>query len=189
MGKAATRRPGLIPLAKTLGVALLVIFAAGIYFAGRNELPAPSSNPPVIFKRGSALGQRLVGRSWSADYERIVTNTDQTILDLYGVKHGVIFKNNKPYLLVKADHMTVNSLTHDFSVNGPIHIEQVAFGPHRTFESDAANWSDLAQVLSFPHRSTIRTGTDLPLTVGSLTYNARTGDSEFHHVAGAVRFK
>ncbi len=185
----STANPRLIPVAKTLGVAALFFLAVGIYLAGRNELPAPSLNPPVIFKGGTALGRRVSGRSWSADYERIVTNTDQTILELYGIKHGLIFKHNKPYLQVRAERMTVNTLTHDFSASGALHIEQVGDGPHRVFDSDAANWSDLAQVLSLPHRSTIKTGADLPLLVGSLTFNVKTGEIELQHISGAVRFK
>jgi len=169
--------------------ALVGYLGYGIWRAGTSETPPPPLNAPVIFRQGSALGQRLTGRSWSADYDRIVTNTDQTILELYGVKHGVIFRDGKPYLRVTADRMTVNTVTHDFFITGKLHIETVSSDPHRTFDTDEATWSDAIQTLVLPNRAKIGTGADLPLLVGSARYNVKTGDLELQNVAGAVRFK
>jgi hypothetical protein len=149
----------------------------------------PPSNGPVLFKTGTALGQRLNGRSWTADYDRIETSTDQTTLDLYGVKHGVIYKDGKPYLRVRAERMTVNTVTRDFNATGKLHVETVGRKPTRTFDTESANWSDSVQILTLPDRAKFGTGAALPLLVGSAEFNVKTGDLELHQVAGAVRFK
>ena len=122
MGTAFDFRRLKAPAFAALAV-LLLFLGYGIWRAGMGDLAPPPANAPVIFRQGSAIGQRLSGRSWSADYERIVTNTDQTVLELYGVKHGMIFKDGKPYLRVTADRMTVNTVTRDFTIVGKLHIE------------------------------------------------------------------
>lgn len=178
------KRPALI-----LGGALAAYVAYGIWMAGRGEMLLPPSNSPVIFKTGTALGQRLTGRSWTADYERIVTSSDQTNLDLYGVKHAVIYKDGKPYLKVTAERMTVNTVTRDFNATGKLHVETVGKKPMRTFDTETANWNDALQTLTLPDKAKFGTGAALPLLVGSAVFNVKTGELEMHQVAGAVRFK
>lgn len=185
----ANRTRFLIRLGLLLGVALFAYAGYGMWLAGRDEQMLPPSNAPVLFQHGTALGQRLTGRSWTADYDRIVTSTDQTSLDLYGVKHAVIFKDGKPYLRVTAERMTVNTVTHDFSATGKLHVETVGRTPTRTFDTESANWSDVQQTLTLPDKARIGTGASLPLLVGSATFDVKTGDLELRQVAGAVRFK
>jgi hypothetical protein len=181
---SSLKRPALIAAA-----ALAAWVGYGIWTAGRNETMPPPSNGPVIFKTGSALGQRLNGRSWTAEYERITTSTDQTTLDLYGVKNGVIFRDGKPYLRVTAKHMTVNTVTRDFFASGALHVETIGKTPRRTFDTENANWNDALQTLTLPDRAKIGTGAALPLLVGSAVFNVKTGELDMRQVAGAVRFK
>ena len=171
------------------GGALVAYLGYGIWAAGREDLILPQSNGPVLFKQGSAIGQRLEGRSWSVDYERISTSSDQVSLDLYGVKHGIIFRDGKPYLGVTAKRLTINTVTRDFNASGKLHIETLGKKPVRTFDTEAANWSDSQRTLTIPDRAKIGTGASLPLLVGSAVFNVRTGELEMHQVAGAVRFK
>jgi hypothetical protein len=178
------KRPALI-----LGAALAAYVGYGIWMAGRNETMIPSSNGPVLFKTGNAIGQRLNGRSWSTVYERISTSTDQTQLDLYGIKHGLIYKDGKPYLKVTAERMTVNTVTRDFNATGKLHVETVGKKPMRTFDTETANWNDALQTLTLPDKAKFGTGAALPLLVGSAVFNVKTGELEMHQVAGAVRFK
>jgi hypothetical protein len=187
MGTAT--RSALKPLAWTGGILLAIYLVAGVYLAGQHESLAPPPNSPVVFTGGKALGQKLTGRSWTADFDRIVSNADQTVLHLDGVRHAVIFKDGKPYLRVRAEHMTVNTLTHDFVATGPIHIEMADSGPKRTFETDQASWTDASQVLNLPHQSEVGTGAELPLLVGSIRVDVKSGDIELHRVGGAVNFK
>jgi hypothetical protein len=187
MGPAFRSR--LKPYLYTLAAALGIFLLAGTYLAGLNESPLPPANPQVIFIKGKALGQRLNGRSWTADYERIVSNSDQTQLDLFNVKHAVIYKKGKPYLRIRADRLTVNMLTRDFNAFGALHVETIGANPHRAFDTTQANWSDLTQTLVLPDKAVIDTGAPLPLRVGSATFDVKSGQIELRSVAGGLRLK
>ena len=170
-------------------VALVVLLGLGIYQAGLDETPPPPLSTDIIFHEGIAHGERIKTRSWSADYDRLVSNADQTVLDLDNVRNGVIFKNGKPYLHVRASHMTVNTVTRDFTVNGPLHVETVGTRPARAFDTTQARGLDGLQRLELSHKVKIETGAEAPLIVGSLVFNVKSGDLELHDVAGPVRFK
>ena len=170
-------------------VALLAYVGYGIYDAGRDERPAPLPNSNISFRKGHASGQRVKFRSWAADYDTIVSNADQTILDIQNVRNGTIFKNGKPYMHVRAAHMTVNTITHDFAETGPMHAETVGSQPARTFDTDSAVWNDARQTLTFSKRVVVHTGSGDPLTVGSLTLDIKTGAVDIHDIDGPVRIK
>ena len=171
------------------GVAFAGYVAYGIYEAGLHDRPAPPSNSDIVFRHGNATGQRITTRSWSADYERIVSNADQTVLQLDNVRHGIIYKRGKPYLSVRAAHMTVNTVSRDFSVFGPLHVETVGVTPARSFDTSSANWNDGIQTLTLAHHIVIHNGSDDPLSVGSLTFDVKTGELEVHAIDGPVQFR
>jgi hypothetical protein len=187
MGTAT--RSALKPLAWAGGILLAIYLVAGVYLAGLHETLGPQANSPVIFSGGKALGQKLTGRSWTADFDRIVSNTDQTVLQLEGVHHAVIFKDGKPYLFVRAKRMVVNTLTHDFTAIGPLHIEEADKTHERSFDTDQASWADAAQLLVLPHESEVNTGAGSPLLVDRITVDVKKGDITLHHIRGAVHFK
>ena len=187
---AAPAQSPLKLLALAAGALLLGYVGAGVYLAGLDSPAPPVNNTSVTFKPGEATGERLGCRSWIADYDHIVTNADQTVVDVDNVRHALIYKACKPYLTVKAKHMTINTITHDFNASGQIHIETAAPDLlHKTFETDAATWSDQTQRLVLPHKSTIESGMDLPLTVGNVTLDVKSGQLELNNVAGAIRIK
>ena len=176
-------------VAAIAGLVLAAILGWGIYRAGLNETPPPATTTDIVFNQGVAHGERISTRSWSADYDRIVSNADQTILDLDNVRNGTIYKKGKPYLHVRAAHMTVNTVTRDFTVTGPLHVETVSAVPKRSFDTTQARWSDGIQRLELGRRVSIDSGAGAPLIVGSLTFNVKTGAIEMHDVAGPIRFK
>ncbi len=176
-------------LAWTLGLALVALFAYGIYDAGRDEKAPPPANSQIVFKDGHVDGQKLRFKSWSADYDKMVTNADQTILDVENVRNGIVLKNGKPYLRIRAKHMTVNTLSKDFSATGSLHVETAGAMPARTFDTASAVWSDAAQRLTLAHRVVIHSGADEPLTLGSLTFDVKTGNVEMRDVTGPLRLK
>ncbi len=171
------------------GIAVVAYLGYGIYDAGRDERPPPPSNSNITLAGGHATGQRVKFRSWSADYDRIVSNADQTILDISGVRNGTIYKGGKPYLHLRATHMTVNTTTRDFSATGPLHAETVGSTPSRAFDTTSATWNDAAQTLTLANRVVIHSGADGPLTVGSLTFDVKTGDVTLDAIDGPVRLK
>jgi hypothetical protein len=149
-------------------VATLAYMGYGIYDAGRDERPAPLANTSIQFSKGHASGQRVKFRSWSADYDKIVSNADQTILDIQNVRNGTIYKNGKPYMHVRAAHMTVNTITHDFAESGPMHAETVGSTPARSFDTDSAVWNDALE---------------------TLTLDIKTGAIDIRDIDGPVRLK
>jgi len=166
--------------------ALLVIGAVGVYRAGLNEVRPPPAIPGIVFHGGLAHGQRLKTRSWSVEYDRAVSNADQTVFDLEHVRNGTIFRKGKPYLRVRAAHMSVNTLSHDFNVAGPLHIETIGAPTHRSFDTTSAVWNDAVQRLTLARPIVVHTSGEEPLSVGSLVFNVKTGDVEVRRISGPI---
>ena len=52
------------------GLVVAVYLIAGVYLAGKNEVPPPQGDGgPVVFDAGHAQGRRIDARSWSVDYD------------------------------------------------------------------------------------------------------------------------
>jgi hypothetical protein len=182
-------RPPLRRLAPWAVLAFVAYVAWGIYRAGIDETPAGRGSTDIVFRGGTVSGQRIKTRSWTASYDRLISNADQTVLEIQGVHDGTIFRSGKPYLHVRAAHMSVNTTTRDFSMVGPIHVETVAANPRRSFDTTAAQWSDAGQLLTLSNHVTIYTGAEHPLSVGSLTFDVKTGNVAMNNVAGQIRFR
>jgi hypothetical protein len=169
------------------GIALVAFFAYGIYRAGEGDVPPPPSNSSIVFHEGVATGHRITTRSWTAHYARIVSNADQSILDLYDVTDGTIFKHGVPYLHVRCTELTVNTVTRDFTATGPLHVE-MASGPRRSFETTSAVWNDGLQQLTLDRHTLVHTATLKPLSLGSLVFDVKTGDVQMRGITGDVRW-
>jgi hypothetical protein len=183
------RRTVTVRAAQIAGVAFLGYVAYGIYAAGLDERPPPPTSTTIVFKNGTATGHRIVSRSWSADYDNIQSNSDQSVLELDNVRNGIIYKKGKPYLRVRANHMTVNTESRDFNVSGPLHVETVDAKPHRSFDTTAAAWDDALQQLTLSKHVTVNTAGSAPLSIGSMTFNVKTGAIDITAIEGPVRFK
>lgn len=159
----------------------------GVWKAGEGEVPPPSGSPQIVFKGGKIFGRRITTRSWSADYDRIVSNGDQTVLDVLGVKNGLVYRNGKPYLAVRATHLTVNAVSHDFSALGPLRISTLGPGPKRTIETDSATWNNATQTMLFDRPTTISSG--LPgeptLRLARAVFNVKTGQLDIGALSSA----
>ena len=184
-----TRRAMTVRAAQIGGVAFLAYVGYGIYAAGLDERPPPPSSTNIVFKNGTATGHRIVSRSWSADYDNIQSNSDQSVLELDNVHNGIIYKKGKPYLHVRADHMSVNTLSRDFNVSGPLHVETVDAKPHRSFDTTAAAWDDAMQRLTLSKHVTVNTDGSAPLSIGSMTFDVKSGAIDITAIDGPVRFK
>ncbi len=170
----------------TLAAIVAAALAFGIYRAGEHELPTPNTDTNIVFHGGSATGRRIATKSWSASYDRIVSNADQTMLVVDGVHDGIIDKKGKPYLRVRAQHLTVNTISHDIVITGPLHVETIGRRPTRSFDTDAANWDDGLQLLTLPKRVVMRTQNDKPLVFESATVDVKTGEIVARNVSGAL---
>ncbi len=171
-----TRRTLTVRAAQIGGGAFLAYVVYGIYAAGLDERPPPPSSTNIVFKNGTATGHRIVSRSWSADYDHIQSNSDQTVLELDNVS-------------VRANHMSVNTESRDFNVSGPLHVETIDAKPHRSFDTTAAAWDDALQRLTLSKHVTVNTAGSAPLSIGSMTFDVKSGAIDITAIDGPVRFK
>jgi hypothetical protein len=182
-------KPAYVRIVVAVTTAFVTYVGYEIYAAGLDDRPPPPTSSSLTFHTGTITGHRITTRSWSADFDRIVSNTDQSVLELDDVRHGTIFKNGKPYLRVRASHLTVNTVSRDFTASGPFHVENVGAVPHRSFDTTSAIWVDAVQRLTLSKHIVIHNGDDPPLSVGSMTFSVRTGDIEVHDIDGPLKFK
>ena len=171
-----------------LGIAFFVFIVGGIYLAGRDEVNPPLATGPVVLSKGLARGERVESHSWSLDYQKITTSPDQTLVTLDGIRNGVIFRKGKPYLHIRASHVNVNMVTHDFSASGPIHIESA--GPHdkhfHAFDTTEIAWTDGDQRLDM-EEPIIITSPGTSLHVQKLSLDVRTGSLHIDQPDGSFR--
>jgi hypothetical protein len=180
-------RTAAVRIATIAGVAFVAYVAYGIYAAGFDERPPPPPATSLTFRVGHVTGHRIATRSWSANFDRIVSNADQTLLDLDNVRDGIIYKKGKPYLHVRAAHMTVNTISRDFTARGPVHVETVDAKPERSFDTTSAAWQDAIGRLTMAQRIVIHRGAEAPLVVGSLTFDVKSGEIEVHDIDGPLK--
>ena len=166
---------------------VLVVVGVGIDRAGEHELPPPGDRSQIVFSGGSASGRRITMKSWSANYKRIVSNADQSMLEVDGVSNAVIDQKGRPFLRVDARHVSINMTSHDMQITGPLHAETIGRVPARSFDTQAANWNDGQQLLTLPTRVVVRTQGSGPLVFSSGTLNVKTGDFVVNDVAGTFR--
>lgn len=166
---------------------LFVAFAIfQVYLAGRDEIPPPQSAAPVVLSSGIARGERVTTHSWSIDYQKITTSADQTFITVDGVRDGLIYKKGKPYLRVRANHVNVNMLSHDFVASGPVHVESVSHKNFHAFDTTSAIWSEAAQRLDLSAPIVI-TSPGTTLHVQKLSLDVRTGALHIDHPDGSFR--
>lgn len=169
----------------TAGIGALLALIAVLVFTSPVPVPtAPAQSSQLELQKGRAGGERMKTHAWTADYDRITTNADQTVVDLQGVHDGVIYKEGKPYLRVTAEHLKVNTLTKDFTATGKLHVERIAGSRFKSFDTDAGTWYDAPKRLVFPHSTliTMRDGTSI--RVGRAGLNLTNGHIHMESVAG-----
>ena len=100
--------------------------------------PPPPSSTSITFKERHGFGPShrvalVVGQTTI----NIESNSDQTVLELDNVRHGIIYKHGKPYLRVRANHMSVNTESRATSASPGhrLHVETIGASPHRSFDT------------------------------------------------------
>jgi lipopolysaccharide export system protein LptC len=133
----------------------------------------------VKIERGGAQGHRFNSRTanWALDYDRLTISPDQSYADLDNVRDGTFFRAGKPYMTIRAKHITVNVNTSDFTATGDIRIRKLGDGKE-TFSSDSVSWANIAQILTLDHPVAASRfgGTKLHFTKGVVNVKARTVD-------------
>ncbi|HTV74287.1 MAG TPA: hypothetical protein VME66_11340 [Candidatus Acidoferrales bacterium] len=173
----------------TLAIIALTIWVGyEVYAAGNDEVGPPGSVPNVL-RSGEASGFHIATKSWSFDYDSVIASADNSVMDMTGIHDGIFYKAGKPYLRLRAQHVTVNMTTKSFVATGPLHIETIGQPRKRTLDTTAATWDDSQKLLTLANKTTVATaGDDQPLVAGKITINVRTGDVHIDQISGHVAF-
>ncbi len=165
--------------------ALCAFVGYGILRAGDDEKPSPASDPEIVFAGGKIFGRRITTKSWSASFDKILSSPDQTVLDVQNVHDGVIYRHGKPYMRVHTEHMTVNTITHDFSMTGPTEMETISARPSKKFDTTAAVWNDTLKTLTLTQPVTVALGRPIStsMTFSSATINITSGAVDARNVS------
>jgi hypothetical protein len=167
-------------------VAALAFLAWVGYEIGRagGDIPVQHGQTDSTLLHGTISGKRLDGRAWSLDYDTVSLSPDGTQATIAHVKDGRLHRAGKPDVHMKADGVTVNTVTNDLSVTGHVAFtEQLAPGRTRTFATDGARYSGLTRTLTLDHPATI-TDSGATVTVSKMTVNFRTGDTSLGRIEG-----
>jgi hypothetical protein len=157
-----------------------------IYAAGKDDTPPPSPQD-IVMHSGKAHGERISTPSWSIEYDNVVGNADQTLLNLEGVHNGVFYRNGKPYLHMHAKHMTVNTTTHDFSASGPFHVETVDRKHFRALDTTEATWNQGTKRLFLPVKTIITTTSPTKsLTADNIIVDVDKSNLHMEHLQGTI---
>jgi hypothetical protein len=134
---------------------------------------------------GSVSGKRVDGRAWSLDYDTVTLSPDGTQATIAHVKDGRIHRAGKPDVQMKADGVTVNTITNDLVVSGPVEFrDDLGNGRVRTFKTKGARYAGVTRMLVLDHTATI-TDAGATVTVASLTIDFRTGDAKLGRIEGS----
>lgn len=168
-----------------LGIAVVAIFVEGVVLSGR-DLPPPPGTAPVILGAGGITAHRMSTKSWSLYYDKAQTSPDGSQAEIDGIHKGVFYKNGKPYFTLSAHHVSVNTISNDFTATGDVHITQLKPGStSRSFDTDLIVWTNATKTVTFSHPSVIKTG-DATMTVANMTINVDTGAIHLGKIGGAI---
>ncbi len=133
---------------------------------------------------GKVTGRRIDGRAWSLDYDTVTMSPDGSQAVIAHVRDGRIHRVGKPDVLMKADGVTVNTITNDLTVRGPVTFnEAVTSARTRTFTTVGARYLGGTRMLMLDHPATI-TDSGATLIVANATVDFRTGDVTLGHIEG-----
>jgi lipopolysaccharide export system protein LptC len=171
-----------VPLA-LVAVALLSWIVYQTVHAG-SEIPPPPAQQQTTLSGGSANDKRVDGKSWSLDYDTATLSPDGSVATIDHVHDGVILREGKPYMRLKADHVTANLTLNDFVVLGKVTFTEIA-GQHRTFETDGAHYSGASHTLQLDKPTTI---SDPAMTfhVATASVNFATGETKLGRINGRM---
>jgi len=137
-------------------------------------VPRTASNDTLI--GGTIHGKRIDQRAWSLDFDTASVSPDGLQATIAHVRDGRIHRPGKPDVTMTADDVTVNRVSNDFTVAGPVtFVEPERDGRIRRFTTVGAHYQGATRLLQLDHTATITEGTT-KIVVSSAKVNFRTGD-------------
>lgn len=165
-------------------VALVVLAWVG-YEIGRagNDITPPRVAPGSTLKNGTIDGKRVDGRAWSLDYDTVELSPDGTQAKIAHVRDGKIHRDGKPDITVQATGVTLNTVTNDLFITGPVTLTEPLPKGARVFHTVAANYVGALKQLTLKNPATI-TEDGGTVTVASATIDFKTGEATFGRIEG-----
>ncbi len=168
------------------GTAVLIWVVVEVVLAGNAPGEPPQGMTPLTLHGGRVTGNRMSTKSWMFEYDRAEMSADGVLATVQGIRRGVLLKNGKPYLSVRAEQVSVNTQTFDFTATGDVHVTQIQdTSSERSFDTDLIQWVNAAKTLTLPHPSVVRSGGET-LRVSSINVNFNSGQIRFGRVSGGV---
>jgi hypothetical protein len=88
---------------------------------------------------------------------------------------------------MRAKHMTVNTITHDFTAFGPFHVETVDRKHFRALDTTEATWNQGTKRLFFPVKTIIITTSHTKsLTADNIIVDVDKNNLHMEHVQGSL---
>ena len=172
---------------RTPAVLGIFVFLAWVGFEiGRagSDIAVQRVQQPSRLLNGKVNGKRLDGRAWSLDYDTVSMSADDTQATIGKVRQGRLHRNGKPDVLMQGDDVTVNRVTSDLFVRGPVSFkEDLGKGRTRTFVTTGARYIGATRVLQLDHEATI-TDAGATIVVENMTIDFRTGDAKLGRIEG-----
>ena len=156
-----------------VSVALTAYLAWGVVTAD-DTTPSAPRQVPIAINGGRAAGHRYTTPSWTIIYDHIEASTDSNFINARGIRDAVIYRNGKPYIHMKADHIEADLASKNFTATGHLRARQTTNGVTRTFETGTASWTEYTQLLQMPNPIRLRTQ-NISLNVRSLTFDVKAG--------------
>ncbi|MFN2527270.1 MAG: LPS export ABC transporter periplasmic protein LptC [Candidatus Baltobacteraceae bacterium] len=169
-----------------LGLAIVGILGEGAILSGRDLPPLPGQ-VPVILGKGGVTAHKMSTKSWQLFYDRAQTSPDGSLAQIDNIHDGVFFRDGKPYVTISAKHVSVNTLSDDFTATGDVHVTQLKARVTRTFDTDLIVWANSSKQLTLSHPSLITTG-GAKMSVQSATFNVQTGEIHLGKIGGHLNF-
>ncbi|HEX5274699.1 MAG TPA: apolipoprotein N-acyltransferase [Candidatus Rubrimentiphilum sp.] len=168
------------------GAAVLIWIVVEVVLAGNAPGGPPQGLTPLTLHGGRVTGNRMSTKSWMFEYDHAEMSPDGVLATVQGVRRGVLYKSGKPYLSVRAEQVSVNTQTFDFTATGDVHVTQMQdASSERSFDTDLIQWLNAAKTLSLPHPSVVRSGGET-LRVSSINVNFNSGQIRFGGMSGGV---
>lgn len=154
-----------------------VLLAAGVQWVLQQDVevkspPAAPNLPTIEAEDVQRIVLREAGQKvWEFAARRITITPDRLYAVATGVHRAVYFRDHKPYLQLKAQHVRLNQQTRDMTATGAVG----ARGPDGfALQTRCAQWMHQQQRLLCPEAVQVQVR-DLTVRTTGVVYNAREG--------------
>lgn len=170
---------------RTAIVAAFAVLAWVGFEIGRagNDVPPPQFASNSTLQKGTIEGKRVDGRAWSLDYDTLSLSSDGAQATIAHVRDGKIHRVGKPDMRVQATDLTLNTVTNDLNIRGPVTLVEPLSGGERVFRTVGAVYVGALKTLTLPHTATI-TERGATVTVASAKIDFKSGEATFGRIIG-----